>query len=189
MHNVKTVIILLIITIFLFITIIAYGCKSVSQSKQIDSKNQENINLQEVIEILDNKVLKLDIQLAEKQKELESTKTQNEQLQEDIKALNEKPKWTEKWVIATAYTSSIEECGNDLGITARGTMATEKQTVAMSNSYKFGTEVYIPILNNTYIVEDRGGAITEDKIDIYMLSVEDARNFGRKRIKIYIRND
>ena len=68
-------------------------------------------------------------------------------------------------------------------------MATEKQTVAMSNSYKFGTEVYIPILNNTYIVEDRGGAITEDKIDIYMLSVEDARNFGRKRIKIYIRND
>ena len=38
----------------------------------------------------------------------------------------------------------------------------------------------------TYVVEDRGGAITGNKIDVYFNSHSEALAFGRKRIRMKV---
>lgn len=68
-------------------------------------------------------------------------------------------------VVATAYTSNKICCGKDDGITASGKKATWG-TIAMDKRYKFGTKVFIPLFQKTFIVLDRGGAIKGNKIDI-----------------------
>ncbi|MBQ9980812.1 MAG: 3D domain-containing protein [Oscillospiraceae bacterium] len=52
-------------------------------------------------------------------------------------------------------------------VTASGTVAQQGRTIAMSGEYEFGTVVYIDGLG-LRTVEDRGGAIKGNKIDVYM---------------------
>jgi 3D (Asp-Asp-Asp) domain-containing protein len=104
----------------------------------------------------------------------------------------EEQKKKEKWitVIATAYSASANECGNDLGITASGTKAnTERGTIACPENIPFGTKLYIPELNKTYICEDRGNPRyikwvgNTMKIDIFMDSKQAALLFGVRKFK------
>lgn len=81
-------------------------------------------------------------------------------------------------VVATAYTGH--------GITATGTKP-KWGTIAVDPSIiPYGTKVYIPQFNKTFIAEDCGGAIKGNKIDIYMNDETSVRNWGRKTIDIYI---
>jgi len=189
MRSPKIVIILLIVTVGLFATTIVYGCKTVTQSKQIDTLNKDMTQFVEVITELNSKIIQTDGQVVELQNELESAKIQNEQLQEDIKTLNEKPKWIEKWVIATGYCPCEICCGKTNGITASGELATEGVTLATSRGYDFGTEIHIPSMDNTYIVQDRGGAIKSGRIDVFFNFHSDALKFGKQRIKIYVKEE
>lgn len=89
----------------------------------------------------------------------------------------------------TAYT--LGECDKSsddpaYGLTASRAYVQEGRTIAASRSLPFGTRVYIPKLNNTYIVEDRGGDITEGRLDIYMANKNDALSFGRQRLEVII---
>lgn len=87
----------------------------------------------------------------------------------------------------SAYCACVECCESfSSGFTASGTKATANRTIAMSKDYAFGTVVEID--GNTYIVEDRGGAIKGDKIDIYFEDHAKADEFGRqtKEVKIFI---
>lgn len=91
----------------------------------------------------------------------------------------------------TAYTSGYEStCKRPdhpaYGLTASGTYVREGRTIAASRNLPFGTRVYIPELNTTYIVEDRGGDITEGRLDIYMDDVNKALNFGRQKLEVII---
>lgn len=91
----------------------------------------------------------------------------------------------------TAYTSGYESTFKRpdhpaYGLTASGTYVKEGRTIAASRSLPFGTRVYIPELNTTYIVEDRGGDITEGRLDIYMDDVSKALNFGRQELEVII---
>ena len=54
-----------------------------------------------------------------------------------------------------------------VSVTASGTVAQQGRTIAMSGEYEFGTVVYIDGLG-LRTVEDRGGAIKGNKIDVYM---------------------
>ena len=85
---------------------------------------------------------------------------------------------------ATAYCSCERCCGKSDGITASGAPALENVTVAMDSSIPFFTHIYIEGMGER-IVQDRGGAINENKIDIYFDSHEDALNFGKQQIKLY----
>lgn len=71
------------------------------------------------------------------------------------------------------------------GITASGTVPLENWTIAASKSYPFGTLIYIEGLG-TYCVEDRGGAITNNKLDIYFPTHQEACNFGRQHLNGYV---
>ncbi len=85
----------------------------------------------------------------------------------------------------TAYCPCAKCCGKSDGITASGAKAVSGHTIAAPSTYAFGTE--IEINGNVYVVEDRGGAIKGNRIDIFFDSHSEANNYGRKWVegKVY----
>jgi 3D (Asp-Asp-Asp) domain-containing protein len=87
----------------------------------------------------------------------------------------------------SAYTASADECGNAQGITASGNIVQANHTIAMGNTYPFGTQVQIEGFPNTiFVCEDRGGSIQSNCIDIYMQTKSQAYAFGRRQLKVKI---
>lgn len=89
------------------------------------------------------------------------------------------------WTNASAYCACVKCCGKTNGITASGTKATAGRTIAAPKNYAFGTKIEIAGMG-TYVVEDRGGAITGNKIDIYFDSHAEALKFGRRNLQIKV---
>ncbi len=91
----------------------------------------------------------------------------------------------------SAYDSCIKCCGKSNGITSSGVKATPWYTIAAGNAYPVGTIIYIPSLKDKpnegwFIVQDRGGSISNSKIDIYMTTHAQALQFGRKNLECYV---
>lgn len=91
----------------------------------------------------------------------------------------------------SAYCSCAKCCGKTNGITASGAKATEWYTLAAGNGYKMGTVIYIPAFQNKpnggwFVVQDRGGAISNSKLDVYMGSHSSALQYGRKTVECYV---
>ena len=84
----------------------------------------------------------------------------------------------------TAYCACSKCCGKQTGITASGTRATAGRTVAASSQFAFGTKLVIN--GNVYTVEDRGGAIKGNKIDIYMDTHAQALAWGVKYLPVQV---
>lgn len=92
---------------------------------------------------------------------------------------------------ASAYCSCKACCGKTNAITASGVKASTWYTVAAGSDYPIGTIIYIPALKNKpnggwFIVQDRGGAVSNSKIDIFVSNHSEALNFGRKNLECYI---
>lgn len=90
----------------------------------------------------------------------------------------------------TAYTAGYESTGktpNDplYGVTASGKKVQEGVTVACPPSMKFGTKLHIESVGYR-VCEDRGGAIKEGRLDVYMNSLKEALEFGRRKLKVRI---
>ena len=79
-----------------------------------------------------------------------------------------------------AYTATDDQCGKSDGITASGTHAKQGRTIAAPSWIPFGTTVVINGIS--YVCEDRGGYIQDNRLDIYTDSREDAVEFGSKSI-------
>lgn len=91
----------------------------------------------------------------------------------------------------SAYCPCIPCCGKEDGQTASEVNAREWHTVAAGGHFKFGTIIYIPSLRDKpnggwFVVEDRGGAISGNKLDIYFESHEAAIQYGIRSQKCYI---
>lgn len=84
----------------------------------------------------------------------------------------------------TGYCSCSKCCGKATGRTSSGTMATAGRTIAASAALPYGTKVNIN--GHTYTVEDRGGAIKGNKIDIYFSSHAQALAWGVKYLPVEI---
>ncbi len=67
--------------------------------------------------------------------------------------------------------------------TASGTTATAGRTIAAPAGYAFGTQLIIN--GQVYTVEDRGSAITGNRIDIFFSSHQEALNFGRRTASVF----
>ena len=97
---------------------------------------------------------------------------------------------------ASAYTAST--CGKPVGssgygITSSGAAAKAYYTVAAGSAYPIGTVVYIPYFASSpnggwFVVQDRGGAISNNRIDIYFDTVGECTQFGRRNLECYIYN-
>lgn len=91
----------------------------------------------------------------------------------------------------SAYCSCLKCCGKTNGITSSGAKATSWYTIAAGKTYPIGTIIYIPALKDKpnggwFIVQDRGGAISNNKLDIYMGAHSQAIQFGRKNLECYV---
>lgn len=86
----------------------------------------------------------------------------------------------------TAYCSCAICCGKTNGITASGSTATANHTIAAPSTFAFGTQLIIN--GQTYTVEDRGGAIQGNRIDIYMDSHAQALAWGVKYLDVEVLN-
>ena len=82
----------------------------------------------------------------------------------------------------TAYCSCAKCCGKTTGRTASGTQATAGRTVAAPAKFAFGTKLNIG--GHIYTVEDRGGAIQGNRIDIYVSSHSAALQWGVKYLPV-----
>ena len=86
----------------------------------------------------------------------------------------------------TAYCSCSKCCGKSNGRTASGTQATAGRTVAASSKFAFGTKLNIG--GHIYTVEDRGGAINGNRIDIYVNSHAEALQWGVRYLPVSVVN-
>ena len=101
---------------------------------------------------------------------------------------------TVKTLNASAYTAST--CGkapgsSGYGRTSSGAMASSWYTVAVGSGYKLGTVIYIPYFANKpnggwFVVQDRGGAISNNRVDVYMNTYNECISFGRRNLECYI---
>lgn len=103
------------------------------------------------------------------------------------------PEWIE--ATATAYCSCEICCGewalnrpDGIVYTASGAEAVQGVTIAADWSiYPPGTVLFVEGLGEM-VVQDRGGAIQGQKIDVYFESHDDALQFGRQNVRFYIVN-
>ena len=86
----------------------------------------------------------------------------------------------------TAYCPCSKCCGKTTGRTASGTQATAGRTVAASGKFAFGTKLNIG--GHVYTVEDRGGAINGNKIDIFVNSHAEALQWGVRYLPVSVVN-
>lgn len=85
----------------------------------------------------------------------------------------------------TAYCPCEICCGKSDGITATGAKATEGRTIAADpNVLPYGTKVIIN--GHEYTVEDCGGSIKGNRIDLYFDSHDDALQWGRQTLEIFV---
>lgn len=147
---------------------------------QLEEKNNQINTLEEEKNVLNQQITDLNNTIAElKTKKITTTRSSTSETREVAT--------TDKWIWAnvSAYCACISCCGKTNGITASGTQATANRTIAASSAYAFGTKIEIEGMG-TYIVEDRGGAITGNKIDIYFDSHQEALQFGRRNLQIRV---
>jgi 3D (Asp-Asp-Asp) domain-containing protein len=102
--------------------------------------------------------------------------------------VEEVPEWHTFEV--TAYTSREESTGkhpgdDGYGITASGEPVSEGITAACPPSLPFGQRIEIEGVGER-ICTDRGGAINEGRLDIYIAELKEARQFGRQRLDVRI---
>lgn len=91
----------------------------------------------------------------------------------------------------TQYTAGVESTDKSpgdsgYGITASGAQVQEGVTIACPSSIPFGTEIDIEGIG-TRVCQDRGGLITEGKLDIYVDDLDQALDFGRKTLEVTIK--
>ena len=84
----------------------------------------------------------------------------------------------------TAYCPCAKCCGKTNGMTASGTKATAGRTVAASSKFAFGTKLNIG--GHIYTVEDRGGAVKGNKIDIFVNTHAEALAWGVRYLTVSV---
>ena len=84
----------------------------------------------------------------------------------------------------TAYCSCKKCCGKTDGITSTGTKATQGRTIAVDTKViPYRSKVIIN--GKEYIAEDCGGAIKNNRIDIFFNNHQDALKFGVQYANVY----
>jgi 3D (Asp-Asp-Asp) domain-containing protein len=91
----------------------------------------------------------------------------------------------------TAYTAGFESTGKNpdhplYGVTASGVYVQENHTLACGPEHEFGTRIYIPYFDNEFECQDRGGAITKGKLDVYIANLNEALEFGRRELEVIV---
>lgn len=94
--------------------------------------------------------------------------------------------------VVTLNTSAYcaASCGGNTR-TSSGATASSWYTVAAGRGYPAGTVIYIPYFANKpnggwFVVQDTGGAITNNHLDVWMDSMAECLSFGRRNLECHI---
>ncbi|WP_440110180.1 3D domain-containing protein [Paenibacillus sp. QZ-Y1] len=162
-----------LLSLLLALSIGQAGLESVNQAREA-----KNTNMIESVKV---------------KKSVEPKKVVQKEVKQVKATVSKKSDNNESWhtYSVTAYTAGKESTGKsygdkNYGITASGEKVKENHTLACPKSIEFGTKIYIPYFDNTFVCEDRGGAIVSGKLDVYMGNLQDAKDFGRRQLKIKI---
>ena len=156
----------------LFIVLFIGSITTFENQKENGKFRQQIEEQQETIALQQEKIRQQEKELDELLEEVNRVKEENQKLQFFS-------------MVATGYCACEQCCDKEDGITASGKKAQANHTVAMPEGFSFGTMVEIDGMG-IYTVEDRGGAIKGNRIDIYFDSHEEALEFGIKDIRIRI---
>jgi len=93
--------------------------------------------------------------------------------------------WKRNWRFQPVFSTGPNKGKpKQVGKTASGAMA-RKGTIAADSRYPFGTRMYIPGYG-WGTVQDRGGAIKGDRLDLFFKSHKAAVRWGRKTLPVRI---
>lgn len=173
--------------------------------------DSEIAELESIVEKKDKRINQLDSKLEEKVEDYEELKSKNKKLKKKNEKLNkelelkssveQKPNFNksakgsdvssyDSTMIVTAYTAGYEstqkrkgEAG--YGQTASGAYVQEGRTIACPPSMPFGTVVEIESIGQR-VCEDRGSAIVEGHLDVYIENLHTAQSFGKKELKVKV---
>lgn len=94
--------------------------------------------------------------------------------------------WKRTWYGRPVYASGpLRGKPKAVGITASGARARPGTLAADTARYPFGTVMRIPGYGYG-VVEDRGGAITGNRIDLFFRTHSKAQAWGRKRLAVTV---
>lgn len=86
-----------------------------------------------------------------------------------------------------SHYCNCSRCSGSYGnTTASGVTPSVNRTVAMGSNIPFGTKIRIGNSPTIYTVEDRGGAIGSNNVDVFVGSHSEAMNKGRYSATVYI---
>lgn len=86
-----------------------------------------------------------------------------------------------------SHYCNCSTCSGSYGnTTASGAIPSVNRTVAMGRNVPFGTKIRIGNDPTVYTVEDRGGAIGRNNVDVFVGSHSEAMNRGRYSAPVYI---
>lgn len=157
--------------------------KSVDVATILKTANVTNVLTETAFNTNTEDSLSLNNTIVVKKKDaVKTTKKRTTQRNKENKKLKAKYLGTFK---VTGYCKCSSCCGKSNGITASGTVAKAGRTIAADTSkLPFGTKVVID--GHTYTVEDRGGAINGNKIDMFFDSHSQALQWGVRYCEVYV---
>ena len=152
---------------------------------------ERNITIEEKQKTIDELNIKInelnnqieELKIAKAKKTITTTTLSSSETRQTSATISVNGKWI--WANVSAYCACVKCCGKTNGITASGAKATANHTIAAPSTYKFGTKIEIAGMG-IYTVEDRGGAITGNKLDIYFNTHQEALKFGRRQLQIRV---
>ena len=100
---------------------------------------------------------------------------------------NKTPKMV-RWVTVTAYSSTVDQCDDTPFISANGSWVYDGMVAA--NSLPFGTKVKLPdhFGDKVFTVEDRMNKKYNSRVDVWMPTREQAKQFGVRYLKLEVYN-
>lgn len=174
--------------------------KTTTEAKELVSKEKEVLAQEKKSLIQERDILMQEKQNLESELKAEREKESIKKAEADAKDNSQKKEskgvasagyenWEKMTVEATGYSSY--EAGDELagqwgGLTAMGTKARVGVVAVDPNVIPLGTTIYIPSIDATFVAEDTGSAIKGSKIDIFMRTLAECNNWGRRSIEIYV---
>lgn len=183
---------IIIVLVLMLVLIGKYNSLALKNQSSIVSMNQRIEVLRQQVESLPS--MSADIATITEQVDILSYKIESNRKELDNKISRGSADVRKMRV--TAYDLSVESCGKLpshplYGITASGEPVKEWYTVAAGPELPFGTKIYIPHFRDKpnggiFVVKDRGSAIKQNCVDVYMADGNACWEFGVKQLEIWI---
>jgi len=93
---------------------------------------------------------------------------------------------SKRWLFATAYSSTPDQTDDTPFITASNTHV--RDGIVAANFLRFGAKIRFPTLygDKVFVVEDRMNSRYDYRVDIWMRTREEAKQFGAKIVPIEV---